>query len=273
MSKLCILGEETEPCFEGASIKSPELKFSFEESFKEQLFSMINEIKEILDKGGAPVDNAMKDPVVQDDVILDQEPAPAVEEPVVADPVVTNDPAPATDEPTEFDKDDDKEVCPECGKPLDECKCEPEQEDKKDKYVLEEIPEYTELLAKYSTLQSEYDSLVTEKEQLVQTNASLTEFKNKTEKKEKEAMIESFYMLSDTDKKDVIEHIDEYSVEDIEAKLSVICVRNKVSFDLDDDNKDDKTDPIVYNLNSGDLADEATPAWIKSLQSVAKNMQ
>jgi hypothetical protein len=32
MSKLCILGEDVEPCFEGASIKP--VQFSFEDDFK-----------------------------------------------------------------------------------------------------------------------------------------------------------------------------------------------------------------------------------------------
>ena len=38
---------------------------------------------------------------------------------------------------------------------------------------------------------------------------------------------ETFYMLSDEDKKEVIENIDSYSLDDIEAKLSILCVRNK----------------------------------------------
>ena len=44
-------------------------------------------------------------------------------------------------------------------------------------------------------------------------------------------------MLSDEDKKDVIDNIDTYSLDEIEAKLSIICVRNKVSFNLEDDDK------------------------------------
>ena len=35
ISKLCILGEEFEPCFEGANITAPKIEFSFEDSFKE----------------------------------------------------------------------------------------------------------------------------------------------------------------------------------------------------------------------------------------------
>ena len=46
ISKLCVLGEDVEPCFEGASVR--ELQFTFEEDFKHQLFSMMKEMKEIL---------------------------------------------------------------------------------------------------------------------------------------------------------------------------------------------------------------------------------
>lgn len=61
-------------------------------------------------------------------------------------------------------------------------------------------------------------------------------------------MIESFYMLSDEDKKDVVENIDTYSIDDIEAKLSIICVRNKVSFNLEDD-KTPETKPTTFSLD------------------------
>jgi hypothetical protein len=77
-------------------------------------------------------------------------------------------------------------------------------------------------------------------------------------------------MLSDEDKKDVVDNIDTYSLEDIEAKLSILCVRNKVSFDLDNNNKD--TEPVVYNLNDSGTANEVVPAWVKAIQDVAKEL-
>ena len=67
-------------------------------------------------------------------------------------------------------------------------------------------------------------------------------------------MIDQFYMLSDDDKADVIANIDTYSIDDIEAKLSIICVRNKVSFNLDDD-KEPKG-PTTINLNGAGEEDE-----------------
>ena len=81
-------------------------------------------------------------------------------------------------------------------------------------------------------------------------------------------MIERFYMLSDEDKADVIANIDTYSLDDIEAKLSVICVRNKVNFNLDDDR--DEHDPMVYSLNNHETED--TPAWVLAVLDTAKTL-
>ena len=85
-------------------------------------------------------------------------------------------------------------------------------------------------------------------------------------------MIDGFYMLSEADKADVIANIDNYSLDDIEAKLSIICVRNKVTFSLDDDKKETETkDPMVYSLGDDDGNDNA-PAWIKAVRETAKTM-
>lgn len=102
---------------------------------------------------------------------------------------------------------------------------------------------------------------------------SLRLFKKDIEKKEKQAMIAKFYMLSDEDKKDVIENIDTYSLEDIEAKLSVICVRNKVSFAMDDDEEESKEEhDTTFNLDADAGEDNSTPAWVQAALEVAKNM-
>ena len=159
-------------------------------------------------------------------------------------------------------KDEDK--CPECGKPKEECTCKDKKEDKKEKYNLNEIPEYVELSENYNTLQSQYSALETEV-------TELREFKVAAERKDKEAMIAGFYMLSDEDKKDVVDNIDTYSLEDIEAKLSIICVRNKVSFDLDD-NKEEKKEVVTYSMNDQLSDDSNVPAFVKAMRNVAKDM-
>ena len=287
ISKLCILGENYEPCFEGAQITK--VQFSFDDGFKEKLFSMMNELKELLNEGGVSMD---KDLLTSEGVIEEGQDsnfaAKADEEkkdvkkdddkeegkcPKCGKPksececkdeddedkkkFAANDPEDKKDK-----KDEDK--CPECGKPKEECTCKDKKEDKKEKYNLNEIPEYVELSENYSTLQSQYSALETEV-------TALREFKVAAERKDKEAMIAGFYMLSDEDKKDVVDNIDTYSLEDIEAKLSIICVRNKVSFDLDD-NKEEKKEVVTYSMNDQLSDDSNVPAFVKAMRNVAKDM-
>ena len=98
---------------------------------------------------------------------------------------------------------------------------------------------------------------------------SLREFKNSIEDSKKDELIASFCMLSDEDKQDVIENKSKYSLDDIEAKLSVLCFRKKVNFDLSNEGTDDKvkeeTAPMTYNLNETEAS--AIPAWIKAVQA------
>lgn len=299
ISKLCILGEDWEPCFEGATIT----KFSFGDSFKEQLLKMMEQIKELLEKeGGQPVvieDNVVvEDTTVVEEVVV-EEPVAVIEEPVVEEPeveeVVVEEPViepevkepevieepvieepAAIEEPAPAEEDEagnvqfaKEEVCAKCGKEKSECKCE--EEDKKEKYNLDEIQEYMDLKAEYSALESNYNSLSTELETLKTEYAKLVDFKNTIDREKKEAMIDSFYMLSDEDKKDVLDNIDTYSLDDIEAKLSIICVRNKVSFDLEEDKVKDASTSYSYNVDFENVGN--VPAWIKSVKSVAKEMK
>ena len=336
ISKLCTLGEANEPCFEGSNITAPTIQFAFEDGFKEQLSSMINELKDYLNKGGEKVftryaveigdalwealyshvegtygiesvceDGEQKFAVLtadgkyyrlnfsisEENVVefaaeaeLLEEYTPAEEPQFSAEAVeeyAKKKNAKPADEEEEEEEDKDKK-CPKCGKPASECHCDDDDEDedddddknkkkkdKKSKYNLEEVQEYVELSEKYSTLETEYSNAQSKIADLEAQVNELTTFKKGIEKAEKEKMIASFYMLSDEDKKDVIDNIDTYSLDDIEAKLSIICVRNKVSFNLEDDNS--KDDPTVFSLN-GNPCEENVPAWVKALRrTVAEN--
>ena len=334
ISKLCTLGEANEPCFEGASIGAPTIQFAFEDGFKEQLFSMIRELNDYLNKGGEKVftryaveigdalwtalyshvegtygiesvceDGEQKFAVLTDadnkyyrldfsvaedgaitfaaEATLLEEYTPSEEPQFDAEAVAEYAKSKKKDE--EEPKDDegsddgDEEKCPKCGKKKSECECEdePDEDDddkkkgKKEKYNLEEIQEYVELSSNYAALETNYSAAQARITELEGQLAELTTFKKSVEKAEKEKMIASFYMLSDEDKSDVMTNIDTYSLDDIEAKLSILCVRNKVSFNLDDD-KNDGTNPTVFKLDEG-MSDDA-PAWVKALRSVASEM-
>ena len=154
-----------------------------------------------------------------------------------------------------------EELCPKCGKELKECECEKEEDIIENKYNLDEVVEYIELKAEFEELQNKFSVLEQERDSLQSQLEPLIEFKKAVDKKEKEDMIAQFYMLSDEDKADVIANIDNYSVDDIEAKLSIICVRNKVSFNLEEETNKGAT---TYNLNDTE-DDSLTPAWIKAV--------
>ena len=246
ISKLCILGEDVEPCFEGSQIIR--VQFSFDEGFQKKLFNMMEQVKQMKKEGGTDSVEDVKTPEMDEQV---------VEEEAKKEPEVVEEEAPEVKE----------EVAPEEAHPEQEDE-HPEQkiEDKKVEYNLEEVQEYIELKSKYDELETKYNNMKADYEQLV-------EFKKVADRKEKQEMIDRFYMLTDAEKKDVIDNIDTYSVDDIEAKLSVICVRNKVSFDLDDDGDKDKKPINTFGLDDSGIDDDMTPSWIKAAIATKKEME
>ena len=136
-----------------------------------------------------------------------------------------------------------------------------EEESQKKEYSLDEIPEYVELNNKFSQLTTDFSALAEEVKEL-------GEFKAKAEKAEKQKMIDQFYMLSDEDKADVVSHIDTYSLEEIESKLSVICVRNRVDFSLNK-KEEEPADKLIYSL--AEETDDV-PEWIKAVKETEKNL-
>ena len=144
----------------------------------------------------------------------------------------------------------------------------PENDNTVGTYKLEEIPEYVEAMNRIQELEQNYAALKETADAAQAELVSLREYKVTAERKDKQAMIDSFYMLSDEEKKPVVDKIDEYSVSEIEEKLSVICVRNKVSFAREDEN-DGNAGAKTYNLEDGV---DTTPDWVKAVMETAKTL-
>lgn len=264
IQKLCILGEDVEPCFEGAGIAA---QFSFDGDFKNQLFSLMEDIKSALSKGGF---TSMDENKVNNPALDDSQTDPELEfkKKEEEEGKKDNPFPPKKDEGNDEGKDGENKPAEDENKKEDESD---EDKKKKAKHSLtdDEVAEsdlYKNLAVQFAQLQKDFEALKAEVE-------PLRTFKVESDRKAKQSMIDSFFMLSDEDKKDCIDNIDKYSLDEIEAKLSVICVRNKVSFSLDDDKKDPevKKDPLIFSLDNNDDGDNA-PAWIKAVRETAKEM-
>lgn len=124
----------------------------------------------------------------------------------------------------------------------------------------EKKPKNQHSLEEFEALQAELDSLRAE-------NEELRNFKLNIENQQKDALIASYHMLSDEDKKEVIDHKAEYSYEDIKAKLAVIYVEKNVNFDMIDGQEEeaDEAEPaMTFSLD--EEASEGVPAFVEALR-------
>lgn len=245
ITKLCILGENFEPCFEGAQI------IGSAQFGEYSLQNDLSKLREAITAMSKQIQEYERSSQMEDQVIQEQE------QEVIETLAIENEVKDAEN----FEKNKDNLIQDEQQK-NEETVEEPQ-------YSLEEIPEYIQLKADFEQLQNDYSALKEENEALTAINQQLNEFKLSMEKKDKQAMIDSFYMLSAEDKQEVQNNIDNYSLNDIEAKLSIICVRNKVDFSLNDKEDDkEKEAPIIFNLDPA-ANDSDIPEWI---QAVKENM-
>ena len=325
-SKLCILGEDVEPCFEGASVTAPQVSTSFtkiDDDFKQTLYTMMQDLKFALEGGkdmemeeNLVVEETIETPVAEEvaveevvtednaEVVEDtvETEAPAIEEPVTefdslkrAEEVETETPA-IEEEVVEADvqveeenlinndnseqsisteTQDSIEVTQSSQENFAKSDDEDESKDEEDKDNDNEEDDDKEDKKDYALIEAELENLKASYSDLETKYQALVEFKETVDNEKKDALIASFYMLSDEDKAEVIENKANYSLEDIEAKLSVICVRKKVNFDLDDTSKNDNIvedkEVVTYNVSSEETA--STPAWIAALKNTRDNRQ
>ena len=292
ISKLCILGEEFEPCFEGSTITAPTIEFKLDDKY----YTIIENMQKILEEKGekekvftqyslsigdavwTSLYTALND---QYDIkaVYNEGPIVLVQEKgtenykTVTFAFNTEDSTVTLG--TEFtdvniaDYSEDTFVSSEeIANWVEKNFSEPE--DKTDENTpsenqnniepekdVTESEEYIALNDKYVTLQNDYETLKKEIE-------SLREFKLNIERQEKQEMIDSFDELTDEEKDEVVKNIDAYSLNTIEEKLSVI-VRHKGKKE-----KKEETAPTTYNLNNGD--DNQLPEWVTAVQNIEKEL-
>ena len=236
-TKLCVLGDGVEPCFEGASVEAPNISDKFsKEGFTTTLYNMMNELKfalaENADAKDANAENAEKtgdsESVVEETTNF-AEKQEEVEE--TADEAV--DFAENAEESTE--STESAEVVEENLDQKSDFSANTEEE-KESEEVVENTEEsadneFAEKDAEIETLKSEIASLQ-EKYSLLETEAEeLRSYKASRISADKDALINKYNMLSDDDKAEIVANKDSYSYEEIESKLALLYVKKNVDFD------------------------------------------
>ena len=314
-SKLCILGEDVEPCFEGSAVTAPDVSSSFtldSQEFRNTLYSMMKELKEYTaslnnGKGGNLMEGNMNQEVqvdIESSAQVSENSLNEVDNNVETEFTETDSKVKTTfddggdgegGEGTEGGEDAATEGAdgadPEGAEPEGEDPTDPEtnteadpadnddegdgegvsegedEGDKPDPATEDEegiSSKIKELEDNYSLLEQNYNELQSKFTTLQEENAELLAYKNNIESQKKKELINSFYMLTDEDKKDVNENINKYSYDEIESKLAVICCRKKVSFDKND-TEEVNNNVLTYNLNHVDSNNDL-PAWLKAVE-------
>ena len=277
-SALCILGEDVEPCFEGANIGRPSLLYSLDkDDFKSQLSAFMLDLKDALNtRGGIPMEDnkSLETPLAPEVEVEEVEVVEETTEIVEEVEVEAAETESADAEVEEFAKDDKKkkeeeEQTSEEQPSNDKQEENTDEEDKKKKknYKLEEVEEYVQLSKDFLELNTKYENLVKEYEAMKPVLEKFQAQENERVMAEKQEMINRFYMLDEADLKEVKENIANFSLDEIESKLCVIAVRKKVNFNLDTtENSDKEIEKPITTFNMGTVVD-STPAWLKAVES------
>ena len=264
ISKLCVLGDDVEPCFEGSSVTAPKVSASFnlDDGFKQTLFTMMQDLKAALEGGNKMsldentvvtpeadvtpntedtftegTDNV--DNTVQNDATENQE---NIETPVTED----------------FSKKEDEEE--------KKTKCQKEEEDEKDDSSDDKKDEEDEDKKKFSALSAEHEALKAQFSELQKDYQALIAFKNEVESAKKDEMIKSFYMLSDEDKKEVVDNKDKFTLEEIESKLSVIFTKKSLA-EMSIKTESDAEEKPTVTFGLDDASIDSVPAWISAVRN------
>lgn len=279
-SKLCILGDNVEPCYEGASVTSPEVSknFSKDSEFQQTLFSMMNDLQIALNsKGGLnmsenelindSVETAEEQPVLENELEQDEVvESPSVENEEFSNEEVEVQEAVETDDNSAADEFVDKKEEEDAGsEDKDEDDADDSNDDADDSDDDDQKkPKNQHSLEEFEVLQAEIDSLRAE-------NEELRNFKLAVENRQKDALIASYHMLSDEDKAEVIAHKSEFSLDEIKAKLAVIYVEKNVNFDMIDGQEEVEDDPApTMTFSLDEEASEGVPAFIEALRHTSK---
>ena len=122
-------------------------------------------------------------------------------------------------------------------------------------------PESTFTAEQFNKMNEELESLRAEV-------AELREFKLNVVNQEKDALIKSYYMLSDEDKAEIVARKAEYTLDEIKAQLALLYVEKNVNFDIDDKKESQEEEEVTVTFSLDDEVNESVPALVAALRDM-----
>lgn len=233
-TKLCVLGDGVEPCFEGASVEAPNISDKFsKEGFTTTLYNMMNELKfalaENADVKDANAENVEKTDDSESVVEETTEFAEKIEEvEETADEAETFAEKEEADNVVEENLDQESDFSANTEEEKESEEVVENTEESADNEFAEKDAEIETLKSEIASLQEKYSLLEAEAEELRSYKASRISA-------DKDALINKYNMLSDDDKAEIVANKDSYSYEEIESKLALLYVKKNVDFDDQDE--------------------------------------
>lgn len=296
ITKLCMLGDTVEPCFEGASVTAS-TSFSFgNDNWENKMHTMIKELKFALEGDKAMTEEKNLDELVQNESNTFENHTegenPSVETSAVAPETTFDDGGEGgesgesgetaesgeTTETSETgntetgngdnsgsDNDDDKgddDDDQDDDEPTPE-----EQEELRDGTMNGAKKEFSQ--EDVDALQSTIDELQAKYTDLEEEAKELREFKLSVERVEKTNKIAEFTSLTEEDVAEIKENIDTYSLDDIVTKLATLCYKKGVNFTKEIESEEDSNESeATFNVNT----ETYLPEWVRAVKETQESM-
>lgn len=272
-SKLCILGDDVEPCFEGASVLGGvDNNYTEETEFTHTLYTMIKQLQDIIGttEGGKNMPEKPEE-LEQTEVVTEFVAGSGKDEEKKGETQTETKDSDAEKEETPSEKEaepaaDEEKKEPKKEHALEESEQEAEEEKPETEHALEEeSAAEVEPVVEHSAAEDVEPepakvnfALEEENKELRAELEALRQFKLDIENKEKDALIAKYHMLSDEDKADIVAHKEEYTLEQIDEKLALVYVRKNVDFSTVDGHQEEeeKMDSILsFSLDDSEDAE------------------
>ena len=272
-SKLCILGDDVEPCFEGASVSGGvDNNYTEGTEFTHTLYTMIKQLQDIIGttEGGKNMPEKPEE-LEQTEVVTEFVAGSGKDEEKKDETQTETKDSDAEKEETPSEKEaepaaDEEKKEPKKEHALEESEQEAEEEKPETEHALEEeSAAEVEPVVEHSAAEDVESepakvnfALEEENKELRAELEALRQFKLDIENKEKDALIAKYHMLSDEDKADIVAHKEEYTLEQIDEKLALVYVRKNVDFSTVDGHQEEeeKMDSILsFSLDDSEDAE------------------